>query len=182
MGNCLVIGDQTIKVVKPDGKILEYRSPIRALDVISKFTGHEISETTSRSTTTTTIIPAIQQSYLRPEAKLRRGNIYYLVPFKPEDGGSVKIKKRVRFSEPEKEYLVKEQEQDQEEEKGTSKSVRIKVVISKQELQELLSKGGISVDDVASQLQNGVKRLLSQSCDEGDHDRKPILESIPEVN
>lgn len=177
MGNCLVMGERVIRVMKPDGKILEYRSPIRALDLLSEFSGHAVSETSGSA----------QTSHLQPEAKLQGGNMYYLVPL-PLKQHVKKKKKKVRFSEPEKELV---------EEEKSSKVVRIKLIISKQELQELLKKGGVSVGDLVSQLHQTEKRVdqntntssdhgLITSCD--DHDGhgegywKPVLESIPEVN
>ena len=165
-----------IKVMKPDGKILEYRSPIRALDLLSEFSGHAVSETSGS---------AQASHHLRPEAKLQGGNMYYLVPLplKPQAK-----KKKVRFSEPEGELV---------EEEKSSKVMRIKLIISKQELKELLKKGGISVGDMVSQFHQAEKRVdqntntssdhgLISSCDDHDGQRggywKPALESIPEVN
>lgn len=163
MGNCMVLGEKVIKIMKPDGKILEYRSPIEVHEVLSEFTGHAMRETTTPT------------SDLRPETKLRGGRLCYLVPLpalRPQGG----VKKKVRFSEPEKDV-----------EQQTSKVVRIKLVISKQQLQELLSKGGVSVDDMVSQLHNEKRKDGSDgsfSCDDGQREGfwKPALESIPEIN
>lgn len=165
MGNCMVVGEKVIKVMKPDGKILEYRSPIKVYEVLSEFTGHAMSETTTTAAS----------QHLRPETKLQGGQLYYLVPLPLRPQGAVK--KKVRFSEPEKEA---------DEQQETSKVVRIKLVISKQELQELLSKGGLSVDYMVSRLRNEktTDSFTGFSCDDGQREGywKPALESIPEVN
>ncbi|KAF2307638.1 hypothetical protein GH714_030510 [Hevea brasiliensis] len=127
MGNCLVLQEKLIKVMKPDGKILEYKAPIRVQQVLSDFSGHAISDS----------LQAFQ--HLLPDTKLLGGNLYYLVPLPLP---SPKAKKKVRFSIPE------------DEDKKENRVVRIKLVISKQELQEMLQKEGVSVDSMISQLQD----------------------------
>lgn len=175
MGNCLVVGEKVIKIMKPDGKILEYRSPIKVYEVLSEFTGHAMSEATTQAS----------GQHLRPETKLRGGQLDYLVPLplrSPQ--GGVKKKKKVRFSDPEK--GSEQQEQEEEKEKETNKVVRIKLVISKQELQELLSKGGVLVDSTVSRLHNEKRKDGNSdgliSCHQRKGYWKPALESIPEIN
>lgn len=174
MGNCLVVQEKVIKVVKPDGKVLEYRSPIKVFEVLSEFSGHAISETT----------PVNQ--HLQPETILLRGHLYYLVPLplKPQGAATTtmtKKKKKVRFSEPEMEA----------EKETSSKVVRIKLVISKQELQELLKTGGVTVGDMVSRLHTEKTKDDKDGSDRFKHHDdddqregfwKPVLESIPEVN
>lgn len=164
MGNCLVLQEKVIKVMKPDGKVLEYRSPIKVFEVLSEFSGHAISETT------------LANQHLRPETRLLGGHLYYLVSLPLQPQGVVKKKKKVRFSEPEK-------EPDQQE--TSSKVVRIKLVISKQELQELLKTGGVSVDEMVSQLHTDKTKDISDVFNHDDAQRaegywKPVLESIAE--
>ncbi|KAH7570463.1 hypothetical protein JRO89_XS05G0110400 [Xanthoceras sorbifolium] len=113
-------------------------------------------------------LPEIQ--HLHQDVKLLGGNLYYLVPL-PLPSPKVE-KKKVRFS-------------DQEEGDGQRTGiVRIKLVISKQELQELLQKGGVSVQDMVSQIQ--VKQTTNDvdTFHGGDNCKgwKPELESIPEVD
>ncbi|PON83084.1 hypothetical protein TorRG33x02_210580 [Trema orientale] len=168
MGNCLVLQEKVIKVMKPDGKVLEYRSPIKVLEVLSEFSGHALSET------------AAVNQHLRPETRLLGGRLYHLVPLPLQPQVAVKKKKKVRFSEP-------EMEADQQQE-PSSKVVRIKLVISKQELQELLKTGGVSVGDMVSKLHTEETKDGSDRFDDHDGDDqqvgcwKPVLESIPEIN
>ncbi|XP_044463932.1 uncharacterized protein LOC123194662 [Mangifera indica] len=143
MGNCLVRQEKMIKVMKTDGGVLQYKAPIKVKDVLSEFSGHSLSDS----------LPEIRK--LRPEAKLLGGNLYFLVP-KVE-------KKKVRFSD------QKAAGDGQE----TSGKLRIKLVISKQELQELLQKEGVSIQEMISQSKNEVQYSKVW---------KPELESIPEVD
>ncbi|XP_008243571.1 PREDICTED: uncharacterized protein LOC103341796 [Prunus mume] len=158
MGNCLVMQENITKIMRPDGKILEYRADMKVYQVLSEFSGHAISETA----------PVYQ--HLRPDTKLLGGRLYYLVPLPlPPKKAS---QKKVRFANPEVEA---EQE---------TKVVRIKIVISKQELQEMLRKGGVSVDDLVSQLQSdrSIDKTNSFNDDGNCEGWKPVLESIPEAN
>lgn len=152
MGNCLADNQQRIvRIIKVDGKVLEYKAPIEVQQVLSDFPDHyEISEnlTTDR--------------VLRPETKLVGRGTYFLRP----------------ASLPAVETA-----------KGRT-VVRVKVVISKQELKELLlRKGGVSVCEMVSQLQSK-QRLNRVDMSGGDDDSetykckgwKPALESIAEVN
>ncbi|KAI9122023.1 hypothetical protein K1719_006712 [Acacia pycnantha] len=160
MGNCLVLQDNIVKIAKTDGKVLEYEAPIKVHQVLTQFSGHAITES----------LPVVR--HLHPNTKLLRGQLYYLVP--PASPPSPKTSKRkVRFANPEGEI-------DQEE----SSVVRIKLVISKKELQNMLCKGGISINNI-------LPLVHGEKVEEGEdkaHDEygyqgwKPALESIPEVN
>ncbi|KAF2296460.1 hypothetical protein GH714_038287 [Hevea brasiliensis] len=143
MGNCLVLQEKVIKVMKPDGKILEYKAPIRVQQVLSDFSGHAISE-----------LHAFQHHL--PDTKLLGGNLYYLVPLPLP---SPQAKKKVRFSIPE------------DGDKKEKRAVRIKLIISKQELQEMLQKEGVSADSVFSQLQDQqrVERVDDTSDTDNNH-------------
>uniref|UniRef100_A0A5B6ZAP8 Uncharacterized protein n=1 Tax=Davidia involucrata TaxID=16924 RepID=A0A5B6ZAP8_DAVIN len=160
MGNCLVLQEKVIKVMKTDGKVLEYRAPMKVHQVLSEFSGHEISDT----------LPVVR--HLRPETELFGGHLYYLLPLPvppPEFD-----KKMLRFSNP-----VVEAEQG-------SGVVRIKLVISKQELEVMLRKGGVSIDHIVPQLQKkqGTNGVVKFDSDGNGKCKgwKPLLESIPEVN
>ncbi|XVF76197.1 hypothetical protein PTKIN_Ptkin13bG0247500 [Pterospermum kingtungense] len=159
MGNCLVLEQKVITVMKTDGKILEYQAPIKVQQVLSDFSDHAISDSFSGS------------QHLRPDAKLHPGQLYYLIPV-PSPSQKSK-KKRVRFSNPEV-----------NDDQGSAGVVRIKLIISKQELQELLQKGGGSVQDMVSQIQS--KEKSTNEIDTSDavdcRGWKPVLESIAEVN
>ncbi|KAE8666304.1 fus3-complementing family protein [Hibiscus syriacus] len=130
MGNCLVAEEKVIRVMEPDGKILEYQPPINVQQVLSNFSGHALSDSFSGF------------QHLRPDAKLLSGQLYYLVPL---PSPSKKGKKKVRFSNP---------EVNNDDDQGKPGVVRIKLIISKQELQELLEKGGVSAKDMVSQIQS----------------------------
>lgn len=66
-----------------------------------------------------------------------------------------------------------------------SRVVRIKVVISKKELQKMLSEGEVSVDGMILKVQN---QEIINKAESNDRDEKiakgwfPALESIPEIN
>ncbi|KAG5043904.1 Uncharacterized protein HKD37_03G008386 [Glycine soja] len=155
MGNCLVLEENVVKIVKTDGKVLEYKTPIKVEEVLIQFSGHAVSESL-------TVL-----RYLEPHTKLLRGQLYYLVPLPPP---SPKTNKKVRFAEPEVQDVHK------------SNVVRIKLVISKQELQNMLQSEGFSVSKMLSLVHEDLSQKgtedLSQKSEEG---WKPAFESIPEV-
>ncbi|KAG4396485.1 hypothetical protein AAZX31_19G180700 [Glycine max] len=154
MGNCLVLQENVVKIVKTDGKVLEYKTPIKVEEVLIQFSGHAVSESL-------TVL-----RHLEPHTKLLRGQLYYLVPLPP----SPKTNKKVRFAEPEVQDVHK------------SNVVRIKVVISKQQLQNMLQNGGFSVSKMLSLVheEKGTEDL-SQKSEDVSQGWKPALESIPEV-
>ncbi|KAK8489895.1 hypothetical protein V6N13_024964 [Hibiscus sabdariffa] len=161
MGNCLALQEKVIRVMKTDGKILEYQAPIKVQQVLSDFSGHALSDSFSGF------------RHLQPDAKLLPGLLYYLIPL-PSPSRKSK-KKKVRFSNiPE----VKD-------EQAGPGVVRIKLILSKKELQELVQKG-VSVHDMASHLQSK-QSTKGVDISDGDDDNcrirwKPELESIAEVN
>ncbi|XP_047309014.1 uncharacterized protein LOC124912438 [Impatiens glandulifera] len=124
MGNCLVTQEKVIKVMKTDGKVLEYKAPIKVHEVLSDFAGHAISDR----------LPVIR--HLQPDAVMVSNHLYYLLPL-PKLSEQRREKKKVRFAVPEVETC---------QEGGV---VRIKLVITKQEL-EIMLRGGVSVDDMLS--------------------------------
>ncbi|XP_054804280.1 uncharacterized protein LOC129307368 [Prosopis cineraria] len=156
MGNCLVLQENIVKIVKTDGKVLEYKAPIKVHQVLTQFSGHEISES----------LPVVR--HLQPSTKLLRGQLYYLVPPAPKAAA-----KKVRFANPE----VESEEEE-------SRVVRIKVVISKKELQNMLCKGGISINNILPLVrdENGEDHDGEDKTDYGCQEWKPALETIPEVN
>lgn len=143
MGNCLALQENIVRVMKTDGKILEYKTPLKVHQVLSEYSGHAISRT----------LPVTQ--HLRADAELRAGMLYYLLP--------------VPIPSPELEYSSTE-EAAGEENHGV---VRIKLVIRKQDLEEMLSEGG-TIEDIISQLQ--IKQLVN-SFKKLDNE----LPSIPEA-
>ncbi|KAK7244895.1 hypothetical protein RIF29_39724 [Crotalaria pallida] len=164
MGNCLVLQENIVRVMKTDGKILEYKTPIKVEQVLTEFSGHAVSDS----------LPVLQ--HLQPNIKLLCGKLYYLVPL-PLPLRPPKASKKVRFANPEVQGVEE------------SKVVRIKVVISKQELHDMLQKGGISVEKMllsihSEKVMDGGDEDLSEKGDDvSTHPGwKPALESIPEVN
>lgn len=98
-------------------------------------------------------LPAI--TYLYPTMFMRQGQLYYLVPPK-----------------------------NQIMETGNAVGVvRVKLVITKRQLKDMLSKGGIAPDDTLSILLRKQSRKHSASSDEErPMEWRPTLESIPEGN
>ncbi|MED6218143.1 hypothetical protein PIB30_024187 [Stylosanthes scabra] len=167
MGNCLVVQENIVKIMKTDGKVLEYKAPIKVEKVLLDFSGHAVSDSHSLL------------RHLHPNTKLLAGNLYYLVPPpppQPSRPSTPKSSKKVRFAEPE----VKDVEE--------SKVVTIKVVISKQQLRDMMQKGVVSIDKVLSMVHPENQRATDDDAKEkGDRDFcdevwKPTLESIAEVN
>ncbi|KAI3447463.1 hypothetical protein Pfo_004128 [Paulownia fortunei] len=163
MGNCLVLQEKVVRVMKTDGKILEYKSPIKVHQVLSEFSHHAISDK----------LPVVK--HLHPNAEMLQGHLYYLLPLPVPPPPIKKKKKAVHFSD------------DVLEDAGQATGVvRIKLVISKQELQAMLSTGGISVADVISKVWKEESTNKAKSYDRDDvvisKGWSPALESIPEVN
>lgn len=147
MGNCLVRQQKIIKIIRDDGKELEYKAPIKVHEVLSYFSGHAMFGTTP------------ENRILQPDTELVGGETYYLRPLSLQT-----VRRR----------------------KGSA-VVRVKVVMSKQELKELLARNGVSVCEVVSQLQDkGRVKEVDMFCGDGDHENckgwKPVLESIAEAN
>ncbi|XP_038882971.1 uncharacterized protein LOC120074056 [Benincasa hispida] len=154
--NCLFIDEKPIRIMKPDGKILEYKSPTRVFQVLSDFSGHEISDA----------VPVTH--HLHRTAKLLSGHLYFLIPKQTEEK---KAKKAVRFAEPEKE--------------SGGGVVRIKVVMTKKELEEMVERGGISAEEMISKIKSGSGEISCRDLEEEDEESelqrwKPVLQSIPE--
>nr|GLL36413.1 uncharacterized protein LOC109181110 [Ipomoea trifida]GMD41479.1 uncharacterized protein LOC109181110 [Ipomoea batatas] len=161
MGNCLVLQANVIRVMKTDGKILEYKAPMKVYQVLSEFANHAISDS----------LPVVQ--HLRADTEMVGGRLYYLLPLpvpRPKPA-----KKKVKFAD-------QVEEADQQ---GTG-VVRVKIIISKQELQALLSKDQISVDDMVRHLQKekSSNELNRCAADEEANCKgwKPMLGSIPELD
>ncbi|KAK7842136.1 uncharacterized protein LOC112004505 [Quercus suber] len=161
MGNSLGLQDKVIKIRKTDGKILTYKAPMKVHQILSEFPGHAISDT----------LPVLRR--LKPDTKLHRNHVYYLLPLPlPLSSPKVGKKKTVRFANPEEEAV---------QESGV---VRIKLVITKKELQEMIQKGVVAVDEMVSQLhiKKGIDSADEFTADDDNKGWKPDLESIPEVN
>ncbi|KAK4273841.1 hypothetical protein QN277_017158 [Acacia crassicarpa] len=143
MGNCVAPFDPShgsalakqgriVRVAKPDGNILEFRTPIAAKQILQDFPAFFIcvSKETSQP--------------LSPDHRLKAGTLYYLLPHV-----SLGIS---------------------DEDSGTK---RVKIVITKQQLEQLVAKQ-ISLEDVLSNVQ-------SRTVD-SPNSWRPQLDSIPEGN
>ncbi|XP_027363248.1 uncharacterized protein LOC113870904 [Abrus precatorius] len=154
MGNCLVLQENMVRIVKSDGKVLEYKTPIKVHHVLKQFSGHAICDS----------LPL--QHHLHPNTRLLNGQLYYLVPLpRPSPKAS---KKKVSFAEPEVQGGV----------------IRVKLVISKQELKEIQGKGGISVNELLSLVQREKGMDVVDVCEKYHHRSqgwKPTLDTIPEL-
>ncbi|XP_073291064.1 uncharacterized protein [Primulina huaijiensis] len=166
MGNLLVLQEKVVKVMKVDGKILEYKTPIKVHQVLSEFTHHAISDQ----------LPVLK--HMHPNAEMIRGHLYYLLPLpvSPPPVKKQKKKKTVRFSD----NLVDEIGEP-------TGVVRIKLVISKHEPQKMLREGAVSVDEMMTQVQKETKtkKIVSIERENGRITSKgslPDLESISQVN
>jgi PADRE domain len=136
MGNCLIVQitrSEVITIMKMDGKMLTYESPIKAYQILERFPGHIISD------------PLSMPRQLGLMSDMVPGHQYNMLPVENQmDHGS---------------------------------AVRVKLVITKKELKEMLKKE-VSLDEMVSLFQASDERK------EGDEDSvrgwRPSLESIPE--
>ncbi|XP_060184521.1 uncharacterized protein LOC132614156 isoform X1 [Lycium barbarum] len=169
MGNCIVLQEKIVKVVKKDGKILEYKAPIKVHQVLSQFSGHVISNS----------LQVIDNQHLQPDDDLLGGQIYYLLPQLPVQPPPKSAKKKVKFVSDQVKKKVKfaNDQLVEEEVKQKTEVVRIKIVITKKELQALLNSedGLIKVGDIKS------TTIVDDSTTNGI-EWKPVLDIIPELN
>ncbi|XP_009627512.1 uncharacterized protein LOC107809955 [Nicotiana tabacum] len=137
MGNCIVLQEKVVKVMKTNGKVLEYKPLVKKDNEV---------------------LPLVQE----PPTK-------------------VPVKKKVTFAE----------EVEESSKKGSDQVLRIKLVISKKELQALLSEGGgLTVDGMVQyplqkEHNSNIEIIKSDEFTDDDNDHcirwKPALDSIPEL-
>ncbi|KAL0900489.1 hypothetical protein Bca101_084450 [Brassica carinata] len=115
--------------MRNDGEVVEYRGPMKVHDILTQFSGHySLFDSLSNN------------CHLHPQAKLLCGRLYYLMPKQTTTSKHKNTKKKkVRFANPE---VEKEGDRltdcgDNTKEKSPS-VVRVKMVVSKQELEKLL--------------------------------------------
>ncbi|KAJ0964144.1 hypothetical protein J5N97_029266 [Dioscorea zingiberensis] len=104
--HCMEEEEQVLRIVKVDGKVLEYSTSVLVRDLISKFDGYGIGVSRGSS------------RCLTPEHELRVGRVYYLLPLAKDS--------------------TDHEDQKKSDDIGVSR--RIKVVLTKQQVQELLSR------------------------------------------
>lgn len=190
MGNCIVLQEKVVKVMKTDGKILEYKAPIKVHQILSQFSNHVISNSHQ----------VIENQHLQPNDELLGGQIYYLLPSLPKPKSAKKkvkfandqVKKKVKFANDDQlvndekvkcanDHQVELLEANHDHHHHQKKEViRVEIVISKKELQELLSssEGGIiKVDDMIKST-----TIVEESTIANGKGWKPILDIIAEIN
>ncbi|MCL7031716.1 hypothetical protein MKW94_007168 [Papaver nudicaule] len=113
--------ENVVRVVKMDGKVVEYQSSVSVKDVLVNFNGFGVATSNSCSS-----------QILPPNYELKAGRDYYLVP-----NSQMLAKTDNKFC-------------------GEVK--QIKVIITKQQLQELLSKQG-SIEDLISKVSKGLFKV-----------------------
>ncbi|XP_027073003.1 uncharacterized protein [Coffea arabica] len=160
MGNCIAPRKKAIKVIKSDGRVLEYNPPMKVCHVLSIFGGHALYDS----------LPVVR--HLHPDTDMIGGRVYYLLPLltvhpqRARKAGDVSGKITATGQE--------------------GGVLRIKLVISKEELQAMLRKGGITVDNMVSKLQNNGKTYGTDSFSSDSRRSSPrwmpLLESVPEGN
>ncbi|KAM6555272.1 hypothetical protein CsatB_002291 [Cannabis sativa] len=147
----LVYKDKVIRVMKIDGKVLSFTKPILVQDVLVRI-NYGVTNNISLSK------EILSSKKLPLDYELKLGKVYYVIPFSSSKSNNEKNPCGISSSIEGNNNL------------GGVK--RIKIVITKQQLKELLNKK-ISMDDVViSSLEN------DKSYFNGNW--KPKLESIPE--
>ncbi|KAB1220475.1 hypothetical protein CJ030_MR3G009935 [Morella rubra] len=161
MGSCLAIGREpksksfaeaaamcnhleVLRVVKTDGKILEYTRPMLVKDILMGCSGYGIglSERPLR--------------HLPLNYELKLGHVYYLLPVLPSPPA----------------YSSCSVEMDG----STGRTKRVKLVVTKQQLQEFLSEK-ISVEKILLLGNQNMESYCGVGCVSSS---RPLLETIPE--
>ncbi|KAJ6418877.1 hypothetical protein OIU84_002116 [Salix udensis] len=143
IGSCVRVAEarhgRVLQVVKTDGKVLEFNTPILVRDILANFSGAGIG-----------LAREGIEHHLPPGYELKLGNVYYILPSAP---------------------VISPVVDGEDQASGGVK--RIKVVITKKQLQHLLTKE-ISVEEVLLGLEQKSSSLDSP------RNWKPNLEPIPE--
>ncbi|GLT48300.1 hypothetical protein SLA2020_219330 [Shorea laevis] len=155
MGNCLAPcschgalkakSKKVLQIEKMDGKMLEFKTPVLVKDVLVNFSSVGIGLSKSA------------RERLPPDYELKLGKVYYFLP--PSSSGSTEAS------------TAREHNSSMAD---TRAAKRIKVVITKQQLQQLLSKQ-VTTEEILA----GPKKNNCYIIDESTN-WKPKLESIPE--
>uniref|UniRef100_A0A0C9S0T8 TSA: Wollemia nobilis Ref_Wollemi_Transcript_28859_610 transcribed RNA sequence n=1 Tax=Wollemia nobilis TaxID=56998 RepID=A0A0C9S0T8_9CONI len=169
MGNCMQRGcarvskemeDQLIRITEVDGKIMEYKAPLLVKDLLMNYEGHDV-----------TVNSDAVCNNLCPDDELSPGRLYSLVP------------KGRTYEKTESGQALKTETKTEEE---TSKTMRVKVVITKQQLAELLaSNKGTTLEELVRHVQSQYQCQPTLSRSDFDKSNcsgwRPSLESIPEA-
>ncbi|KAJ8760790.1 hypothetical protein K2173_021828 [Erythroxylum novogranatense] len=151
IGSCVRVvssHQKALQIVKADGKILEFSRPIMVKDILVEFSGLGIGLSKDGS------------EYLPPDSELKLGKVYYLLPcVKP-------------VSAPVISYVAERDRQTN----SVGGVRRIKVLITKQQLEMLMGKQASLDEILACALERRCSSILHCSTS-----WKPMLESIPEA-
>ncbi|XP_031504584.1 uncharacterized protein LOC116267139 [Nymphaea colorata] len=165
MGNCLAIEGKVIKIIKKDGEVLQYSAPLQVQHVLSVFEGHVIAESPAAS------------HHLQPGAHLRGGRLYHLLPVSsPEPAEtqqspvftSTALKDRAGTCYGRSAC-------------GGGRLIRVKLVVTKQQLADMLNKG-VSMDDMISGQWKGTCDYDQSFDSPNSRGWTPSLRSIPEAS
>lgn len=158
---------KVIKIMRNDGEVVEYKGPMKVHDILTQFSGHySLFDSLSNN------------CHLHPQAKLLCGRLYYLMPKQTTTSKHKNAKKKkVRFANPE----VKKEGTDKGDNTKESPSVvRVKMVVSKQELEKLLQGGSVHEVVYRSLDKQHVCHDDDDATDECLRGWRPLLDSIPE--
>ncbi|GLJ54322.1 hypothetical protein SUGI_1165650 [Cryptomeria japonica] len=171
MGNCVQTGcrrisqavevEKFINIMKTDGKILEYSAPLFVRDVLVDYECHAV------------VNPQTINQQLPLAYELLPGHMYCLVPDE---------KNHVNKEE---EAMIKVEPKEMDKSKGGV--VRLKVVIKRQQLGELLvANKGMSLEELVLQIQSKCHSPRSGLDDSSPKSNssgwRPSLDSIPELH
>ncbi|GLJ31758.1 hypothetical protein SUGI_0638820 [Cryptomeria japonica] len=168
MGNCIQsrvcaeTGDQIIKVMRMDGTILEYIPPLLVRDLLMEG-DYQKDHMLVHSENADLALPH--------DHKLEGGNLYHLIPSHIKDHKAFSAQND-RAHGTGKEAAVQ-----------VENGIRLKIVVSKQELKALLSDGcgkeKLVEQLLLKQLQSSIQQ---QDFDVASRRWRPSLEKIPEIN
>ncbi|XP_038875983.1 uncharacterized protein LOC120068327 [Benincasa hispida] len=139
---------EALKIVKSDGKVLEFITPTLVKDVLVNFSGFVIGSSQDAS----------HHHYLSPDFELKMGQVYYMLP------------------SPQPTALLPPHSFTEDSDKS-SNTKRVRIVLTKKQLQQLLAKQ-VSMEDL-------IMQQLEQTtlCNfESSSTWKPALAAIPEGN
>ncbi|KAH9322889.1 hypothetical protein KI387_017528, partial [Taxus chinensis] len=149
---CVETGDQVIKVMRMDGKMLEYNPPLLVGDLLIENGNHMVVHSQNLS------------DALPHDHKLEGGHLYYLIPMEADKngGGTVTV-------------------EDLGPSGGADNGLRLKIVVSKEQLKALLSDGFLKEKLMEQLLLRQLQsRAQQEESDVSNRRWTPSLEKIPE--
>lgn len=141
---------EAVKIVKSDGKVLEFTTPTLVKDVLVNFTGFVIGSSQDASH---------HHHHLSPDFELKMGQVYYMLP-SPQPPALP----------PPHSFM--------EDSHKSSNTRRVRIVLTKKQLQQLLAEQVSMEELIMQQLE---KTTLCSNL-ESSSTWKPALAAIPEGN